>query len=336
MNRIPGWLFFGLFMLPALACADEYQAAEPFAEAISSAQQRVVKLYGAALGREKAYGSGVLISADGRIVTTLSIMLEGRSLRAVLSDGRALPAQVLARDECRQLALLKIEVDDVPFFELTDSQSLTPGDWLIAAANPFKVADGPEPVSVSLGMFSARIKLDARHRRQDFSYDGPVLLTDIIVTTPGSAGGALLDADGRLVGVIGRAVTSKRTNTWINYALPIEEVARFIDGDPSHDHGGVVAVEAQITPPDLGIRLFNIGGRTRPAYVERIRPGSPARKAGLLPNDLIVSVQGEPVTTCADFRRIVATLISRQPLSLVVKRGDELVIIDLSAEQTEQ
>ena len=98
----------------------------------------------------------------------------------------------------------------------------------------------------------------------------------------------------------------------------------------------MVPGESQITPPDLGIRLFDIGGRTRPAYVERVRPCSPARKAGILPNDLIVSVQGEPVTTCADFRRIVATLISRQPLSLVVKRGDELVIIDLSAEQTEQ
>ena len=185
MNRVPGWLFFGLSILPALVCADEHQ----FAEAISSAQQRVVKLYGAALGREKAYGSGVIISADGRIVTTLSVMLEGRGLRVVLPDGRVLPAQVLGRDEHRQLALLKIEAADLPFFELTDSRSLTPGDWLIAAANSFKVADGPEPVSVSLGIFSARIMLDARHRRQDFPYDGPVLLTDIIVTTPGSAGG---------------------------------------------------------------------------------------------------------------------------------------------------
>lgn len=335
MNRVSGWLFFGLFLLPAPACADEYQAVEPFTEAISSAQQRVVKLYGATLGREKAYGSGVIVSSDGRIVTTLSVMLEGRSLRAVLPDGRALPAQVLARDERRQLALLKIEADDLPFFELTDSQSLTPGDWLIAAANPFKVADGPEPVSVSLGIFSARVKLAARHRRQDFPYDGPVLLTDIIVTTPGSAGGALLDADGRLVGVIGRAVISKRTNTWINYALPIEEVACFVDGDLSHDREGVAAGEARTAPPDLGIRLFDIGGRTRPAYVERVRPGSPARKAGLLPNDLIVAVQGEPVATCADYRRIVATLTPGRSVNLVVKRGDELVIIDLPTEQTE-
>lgn len=317
-----------LAMLPGGTSTTKPEPAGQFAEPIAIARRRVVKLYGATVGREKAYGSGVVISRDGRVVTVWSIMLEGRSLRVVLPDGRAFPARVLAHDEQRQLALLKIEADDLPFFELTSSRELTVGDWVIAAANPFKVAEGPEPVSVCVGVLSARANLAARHHAQDFPYDGPVLLTDALIATPGSAGGALVDARGRLVGVIGTAVISRRTNTWVNYALPVEQVAAFVNGEAL-----LPAAPARATrPTDLGIRLFDIGGRTRPAYVERVRPASPASAAGLRSDDLIVSLNGQAVATCRDFTRIMAGLRPGQRATLVVKRGDDLTIIELMLE----
>jgi S1-C subfamily serine protease len=303
----------------------------PFGPAIAEAGERVVKLYGAALGREKAYGSGVLVSSDGQIVTALSLMLEGQALRAVLPDGRSFPAQVERRDAGRQLALLKIGAVNLPYFELADSKQLATGDWLIAAANAFKVADGPEPVSISIGVLSGRTDLSARLRAQDFPYDGPVLLTDMIIATPGSPGGAVVDVQGRLVGLIGRTVISKRTNTWVNYALPVEQVAAFLRGEEYRPRaaGSETASGADRTPLSVGMRLFDIGGRTRPAYVERVRPNSPAVWAGVRPDDLVLSVNGETVATCDELRRAFTSAPPGLPLTLVVKRGEALHVCEL-------
>jgi serine protease Do len=302
----------------------------PFADAIGAAQQRVVKLYGGGFGRERGYGSGAVISSDGKIVTTLSVLLESPTLRAVLPDGRRFPARVIHRDEVRQLALLQIEAGDLAFFELGSSEHLKTGDWVIAAANPFKVADGPEPVSIAVGLFSGRAELSARRRTQDFAYEGPVLMTDIIVATPGSAGGALVDARGRLVGLIGKAVVSKNTNTWANYALPVEEVAAFLNDTTAPDTTLGNEVAAEQARPDLGIRLFDVGGRARPAYVERVRRDSPAWQVGIRPNDLIVSVAGKPINSCDEFYRVRGSLRVGEQVTVVIKRGDELKTIDLT------
>src|SRR5574337_25251 len=155
------------------------------------------------------------------------------------------------------------------------------GDELFAAGNPFKVAEGPEPVSIAAGVFSGRATLSARRRTQDVAYAGPILLLDMIVATPGFAGGALVDAGGQLVGLIGEPVVSKRTNTMLNYALPAEELKAFVEGrrDDESEGRGRTALERDSSPTtsplrpfapshlDLGLRLFDVGGRTRPAYV---------------------------------------------------------------------
>ncbi|MGE0481136.1 MAG: S1C family serine protease [Phycisphaerae bacterium] len=314
-----------------------------FAPAIDVARDRVVKLYGGSIGREHGFASGVVVSADGQIVTTLSVLLEGSSLRVVLPDGRKLPAEVVRRDDRRQLALLKVDARELPFFELSSSRELQIGDWVVAAANPFKVADGPEPVSFAVGVLAARTTLDARRRAQEFPYDGEVLLTDVVVSTPGCAGGALVDGRGRLVGVIGKAVIGNRTNTWLNYALPAEEIAAFVQGTDAAATGVGVPPEpaAGASPPtphaagaervDLGIQLFAVGGRTKPAYVERVRPRSAARTAGLRANDLIVSVNGVLVATCEDFDAAARKLRVGDAVELSVKRGDEIVTIQFTA-----
>lgn len=324
---------------PRAAAADASQAV-PAANVIQLAQQRVVKLFGGSLGREHGYGSGVLVSSDGKIVTTLSVLLETPALRAVLPDGRRLPAKVIHRDEGLQLALLKIDAADVPAFELGDSTKLVPGDWLVAAANPFRVADGPEPVSILLGVFSGRTRLDARRQAQDFAYEEEVLLTDAIVSSPGSAGGALVDREGRLVGVIGKPVISRRTNTWLNYAVPVEQVRTLLEHADQPDGPATVrqpgAPRRGLTLVDLGIRLFDVGGRVRLAYIERIRPESLARRAGLRVGDLILSVNGRPVETCDEVVAELAATPADEPVELLVKRGEDVEMIDLIPEGAPQ
>lgn len=311
-------------------------------DAIAAAQQRVVKLYGGALGREHGYGSGVIVSPDGRIVTTLSVLLETPALRVVLPDGRRLPARVVRRDERRQLALLEIDAEDLPAFTLDTSEHLRPGDWVIAASNAFKVASGPEPVSITVGGFAGRTQLAARRRAQEFAYGGEALLTDIIVSAPGSAGGALVDLDGRLVGVIGKPVISRRTHTWVNYAVPVEQVRAFLESDSTSPAAALLPgasappVDGRQRLLDLGVRLFDVGGQVRLAYVERVRAGSAARRAGLRVDDLILAVNGEPVETCQEVFARIGAVSPDEPVELLVKRGGDALPIDIVPEDAPQ
>lgn len=305
--------------------------------AIATAQERTVKLYGAQFGKQQGYGSGVVVSEDGFIVTALASLLESPSLRAVLHDGRRYPATIVARDTQRQLALLKIDASALAHFELGSSEHLVPGDWVIAAANPFKVAEGPEDVSVAVGVLSGRAEFAARHRAQDFPYAGQVLLTDIVVATPGSAGGALVDADGKLVGVIGKMVESTRTNTLVNYAMPVEEVAGFVRRAQAGEADDAQHATATSQPSgtrmlQLGIRLLDYGSRSQPPYVERVRPDSAAAIAGLRNGDLILSIAGSAMQTCTDVRTALDRTANAALIVLVVKRGDEVKNIEIRAE----
>ncbi len=308
-----------------------------YAALVEHTQQRVVKIYGGALGLEKGYASGVIVRPDGTILTTLSLLLETPALRVVLPDGRRLPAEVTRRDPRAQLALLKVEATDLPAFERGDSTALQVGDALLAAANPFKVAGGPEPVSVVLGVFSGRTQLQARKRTREVDYDGDVLLTDMIISTPGSAGGALVDLRGRLVGLIGKPLTSTRTNTWLNYALPVEACGPILsdqplpaaDSEPDGDDGQAVA-------RTWGIRLFDVGGQVRLAYVERVTPGSTARRAGLRYGDLVLAVAGTPIETCGDFYEQVGRADVSAEVELLVKRGDDVLPLILTPDGAPQ
>jgi serine protease Do len=335
-----GLLAMSVLLTPS-AAAQSPEVTGPLAEAMRAAIERVVKVHGGSLGRQEGYGSGVLVSEDGRVLTVLSSLLDAPALRVVLPDGRRLPARVLARDERRQLALLQVEATGLPFFRLENSSDLQVGDWVVSAANPFRVAAGPEPVSVSAGVFAGRTNLDARRRAQEFAFTGEVLLTDLITATPGTPGGALVDARGRLVGLLGKRVISRRTNTWLNYAVPVEEAAAMLDefgrGElNARTTGSEGEGLAGVTPVRLGIRLFDVGGRTQLAYVERVRPGSVARTAGVRPGDLVLAVDDTPVSSCDELEALLKPYGVGDEVDLLLKRGEEVVSVKLPVPEAEE
>ncbi len=306
--------------------------AQASADVVSEIQARVAKLYGAGLGRAEGYGAGVLISADGRILTTYGAYLESPSARAVLADGRRFPLRLAAHDEKRGLALLEIDAAQLPHFELSAGPRVQQGDWLLVAANPFRVAVGSEPASVSIGVLAGSGELDARRRAQDFPYRGPVLWLDAITAVPGAAGGAVATTDGRLVGLVGQPVLRRATNTWANYAIPLDELAAFLD----ETERGTAAAQAPVAPAgipiDLGLRMYDLTGPESPAFVERVTPGSAARRAGVLADDLILSLAGRSVQTCAEVQRAFADLPAAGVIELVVQRGERTFTIELRLE----
>jgi serine protease Do len=298
-----------------------------FADAVAVAQKRTVKIYGAGIGRSPAYGTGLAVSAAGEILTANGVHLAGESLRVTLPDGSTHPATVVRRSQELQAALLKIEAATPDYFDLAEVPPAEAGDWILAVSNAFKVAGGDEPLSVNIGVFSLRMKLDARRGLQDFPYAGDVLLYDAITSNPGAAGGAVVTADGKLLGMIGRVIEAKSTNTRLNYAVPVDLLAKFVRGEET---APMVAVAPTGNTPDLGIRLFALGGRKAPAFVDRVIPGSPAATAGLKADDLVVTIAGQIVRDAGEFRRIVGGLAIGQEVVVEIKRKTELLSVKLT------
>lgn len=306
-----------------LAAADQ---ASLFAPAIEFAQRRTVKIYGASIGRVAGFGTGLIVSADGEIITSQGVHLSGYRIRVILHDGSMHDAKVLRSNPQSQLAVLKIEAETPDFFLLSESPVGQNGDWVLAVSNAFKVADGSEPLSVNLGVISLRTKLDARRLTQDYDYHGDVLIMDAITSNPGAAGGAVVTADRRLAGMIGKVIESKSTNTRLNYALPSDVLHAFYTGKATGSQAADVAGGKAV----LGIRLFSLTGRNAPAYVDRVSPGSPAFKAGLRPDDLIISIDGQPIRTVRNYAAVLETLVPEREITLVIKRRNQLIDVRIT------
>ncbi|MCA9056545.1 MAG: serine protease, partial [Planctomycetaceae bacterium] len=192
-----------------------------------------------------------------------------------------------------------------------------------------------EAVSVLHGVVAARTPLTARRGRFEVPYRGPVYIVDAITNNSGAAGGALTTYDGRLLGMIGRELRNADSNIWINYAIPIQELAAAIN---AIREGRVVEanrLQAEdaatgYTPGDLGLVLVpDVVFRT-PAYIESIRPGSALDGLGLLPDDLVVFVNDELVHSIRNLEEQLARLQAEDDLSLIVRRGNQLLPVKLT------
>ena len=322
-------LLAAVCLAAAPALADDLLSPDGgFAEAIAIAQKRTVKIYGAGIGRSPAYASGILISSTGDVLTGNGVYLGADNLRITLPDGSTYPATVVRRSQALQLAQLKIEANTADFFEIPEKPAAGKGDWILTVSNAFKVADRAEPLSVNIGVLSLRTQLDARRGVNDFPYEGDVYLYDAITSNPGAAGGAVVNTEGKLVGMIGRVIESKSTNTRLNYAVPADTLKKFLAGE---EPTPMVAVTPSTgAKGELGIRLFNLGGRKSPAYVDRIIPGSAAAKAGLKSDDMVISIGGEIVRDAGDFRRLSESLKAGVETTIEVKRKNELLTIKLT------
>jgi serine protease Do len=197
---------------------------------IKQCQPKMVKIIGAGAGRVDGYASGIIVGAEGTILTSQGVFLDGSQVRVELSDGQSYPATILRRNRTLQLALLKIEADrQLEHFKLSDRRIGEKGDWVLALSNAFKVANQSEPMSAMIGIISLRSTIEARLNERDVAYQGPLVLIDAITSNPGASGGAVVNTKGQLVGMIGKLINSSETNTRINYAVPNATLKQFVD-----------------------------------------------------------------------------------------------------------
>ena len=331
MNRLSQLLFASLCF--ALHPAVDVPAQPPLATAAADADQRVVKIYGAGgLGGLEAYQSGFLISPEGHVATVWSYVLDVEPV-VVLGDGRRFESKIVGFEPSLELAVLKIEASDLPFFRVNEEVNVQWGDPVIAVSNLFGIASGNEPASVMQGSVAAITELDARRGTFKTPYRGKVLILDLIANNPGAAGGAVVDASGKLVGMLGKELRDAATGVWLNYALPVNALREAL-GDIIAGRSTTTVAKSDPTLDrskshnwaTLGIVMVPDVLESTPAFIDEVVDDGPAARAQLRPDDLVLLVNGRRIESQRGMRTLLRTIDRRDEVELTIQRDNEIAI----------
>jgi serine protease Do len=277
-----------------------------------------------ALGRQRRGGSGVIVSADGYIVTNNHVVEGARQLDVVLampaSDdipgrslvkpvGRRVEGRIVGTDLETDLAVIKIEDTGLPYLELGDSDEVRPGNIVFAFGSPLGLE-----ASVTMGVVSAvGRQLEPDHPMAYIQTDAPI--------NPGNSGGPLVNARGHLVGINTLILSQSGGSEGIGFASPSNIVRAVFEQiqENGRVRRGVIGVNAQTITPALaaGLRLT----RTWGVVVSDVYPRSPAARAGLQVGDVIVSLDGKPMENARQFDVNVYQRRVGDIVALEVRRG---------------
>jgi len=301
---------------------------------------KVVKLFGSGGFRGlNSYGTGILISSDGYVLTVYSPLVDAPDLLGHLFDGRRVHARAVVAEPTLDAALLKLDdAVDLPHFDLGKAATRPvgqAGEQVLAFSNQFEIATREEPVSVQHGVIAACSKLHGRRGIFEAPYKERVYVIDAITNNPGAAGGAVTTIEGLLIGIIGKELRNSLSNTWVNYAVPIQALADFAQKGMKGVYkpkpaspvvAGRQGYHGLILVPDAVERT--------PPFIDDVIAGSPAAKAGFHVDDLIVYVNGEKTASVKEFHQMVDGAIAGTSFKLEVRRGDRLVGLDLTLESS--
>jgi serine peptidase DegS len=314
--------------LPVAAQAAAPAPAQTYADAVQRAAPAVVNIYTArlvterlapSLGElfgeympryrqriERSLGSGVIVDAEGHIVTNHHVIANADSIRVQLADGRVADAHIVGRDPDTDLAVLKIDLAPLPVAAIGRSDRLKVGDVVLAIGNPIGLSH-----TVTHGIVSAvsRQQLGIAPLEDFIQTDAPINF--------GNSGGALIDSSGALVG-INTAIVAKNIGVeGIGFAIPVNMVRGVLSDIIAH--GRVIRGWIGIVPEDVPEDQAQQLGLGQPAVlIGNLYVGSPAQHAGLQPGDLLLDIDGSPPHSAQD---ALGRIASRQPGSSVLLRG---------------
>ncbi|MCK9294602.1 MAG: DegQ family serine endoprotease [Desulfobulbaceae bacterium] len=235
--------------------------------------------------KRTSLGSGVLISADGYIITNNHVIDEADEINVRFANHEEYEAKIIGRDAKTDVALIKIDPKEtLPFATFGDSEKLRVGDWVIAIGNPFGFEQ-----TVTAGIVSGKGRTLGSGNYENF------IQTDASIN-PGNSGGPLFNMDGQMVGINTAIYSRSGGNIGIGFAIPINMAKNVIEQ---------LKTTGKVTRGWLGVMIQNVSqdlakqfGLERPigALVGEVSPGGPAEKAGILPGDIIVEYKGKEIT----------------------------------------
>ena len=267
---------------------------------------------------EHALGSGVIVSPDGYILTNNHVLKNAKEIQVTLSDGRTFTAKVAGTDPQTDIALIRVQADNLPALTLADSDKVNVGDVVLAVGYPFGVGQ-----TVSSGIVSGKNRVTSSDMDEDF------IQTDAAIN-PGSSGGALVDTDGRLIGINTAILSRSGGNQGIGFAVPSNLCRWVMDSLVKNGkvERGLLGVMIQNVTPDLAKALKL--DRATGALVGDVTPASPADKAGLKSGDVITQLNGQPIEDTSQLKLRVTETTPGSQVHLVVNRNGESKAFDVT------
>ena len=269
---------------------------------------------------QKSGGSGVIISTDGYIVTNNHVVDGATKLRVKLNDGRVFDAKIIGKDPTTDVALIKVEAEELPIIKFGSSDNLRLGEWVLAIGSPFDLQS-----TITAGIVSAKARqLDVipnEFRIESF------IQTDAAVN-PGNSGGALVNARGELVGI--NTVIKSSTGSYIGYSFAVpESIVRKVVND-LREYGivqrALLGISYRYIDQDFidqfgkDTGITEVGG----VYVAAVSEGGSASEAGLRKGDVITEIDGVKIAAPTTLTEQIGKHRPNDKISLVVKRGEKV------------
>jgi Do/DeqQ family serine protease len=278
---------------------DRRRGNDPFAEFFGGGNFFGGDIFGQNFFRpKKGTGSGVIISNDGYIVTNNHVVGFADYIQVTLADGRKVEATKIGTDPSTDLAVLKIETDNLMSISYGDSDEVKVGEWVLAVGNPFDLTS-----TVTAGIISAKGRdldiIKGNKAIEEF------IQTDAAVN-PGNSGGALVNTDGQLIGINTAIATPTGVYAGYSFAIPANLVKRIVTD--IKENGGT------IERTNLGVSIYDIDDDlknelnlsvSKGVYVDEVQKGSAAQFAGVLPGDVITSIDGQKVDNYDDLSKVM-------------------------------
>ncbi|MFK7936079.1 MAG: S1C family serine protease [Saprospiraceae bacterium] len=266
-------------------------------------------------GPKQGTGSGVIYTKDGYIITNNHVVEFADEVTVTLNDNREFAAEIIGRDDKTDLAVLKIEGSNFPTLEIGNSDAAEVGEWVLAVGNPFDLTS-----TVTAGIISAKGRsiniLGGGNSIESF------IQTDAAVN-PGNSGGALVDDEGRLIGI--NTAIASRTGSYAGYsfAIPVNLMERIIED--IIDYGsfqraylgvGISELDSEYAN-ELNVKV------TQGVVIESLADDGSAKFAGLMPKDVIVSIDGKMVKSVPELQEVIGRAKAGETVVVTVIRGEE-------------
>lgn len=267
---------------------------------------------------ENSLGSGVIVSADGLILTNNHVISSADRIEIALSDGRKMSATVVGSDPDTDLAVLKIRQNNLPAITFANSEQMKVGDVVLAIGNPFGVGQ-----TVTQGIISAL----GRNHLGINTFEN-FIQTDASIN-PGNSGGALIDTNGNLIGINSAIYSRNGGSMGIGFAIPVS-IARQVMEQITFNGSvtrGWIGIEAQDLTPELA-ESFNLSDHSG-SLIAGVLVNSPADRAGLRPGDILVAINHKAVSDSQSMLNIIAVLKPRDKATLSIIRSGRTEDIDL-------
>jgi len=267
------------------------------------------------------YGSGVILTSDGYIVTNNHVIKGSEEVEVILNDKRSFDAEIMGTDPNTDLAVLKIRENNLPFLRFGNSDNLRLGEWVLAVGNPYNLTS-----TVTAGIVSAKAR--------NIGILGEVLDIESFIQTdaavnPGNSGGALVNTNGDLVGI--NAAIASRTGAFTGYsfAIPVSLVKKVVED--IIEYGTVqrallgIAIEELDADAARENNIDNIAG----VLVSGLRENGAAIDAGILENDVITAINGVEVNSPAELQEQVSRYRPNDKISVTINRKNQIIKMDV-------